>query len=67
MQKENQIQYINTGKLNEDNQRKLQETYGELIQNKSIKELFEYEIKLDILLADMQKILAEGIKEIIEF
>ncbi|MCX8075156.1 MAG: YlbF family regulator [Clostridia bacterium] len=66
-QKQTQIEYINTGKLNEDSQRELQNMYISLIANEDIKKLFEYEIKLDVLLADMQKIVAEGIKEIIEF
>lgn len=66
-QKENQIQYINTGKLNESKQIELQNMYATLVRNAQVKEIFDYEIKLDILLADMQKIVAEGIKEIVEF
>ena len=66
-QREHQIEYINTGKLNQEKQVKLQNDYNKLIQNEDIKKLLETEIRLDIILADMQKIIAEGIKEIIDF
>ncbi len=66
-QRQHQIEYINTGKINEEKQLKLQKDYNKLIQNEDIKKLLESEIRLDVLLADMQKIIADGIKEIIEF
>lgn len=66
-QRNHQVEYINSGKMNEEKQRELQSEYGELIKSKNIKALLESEIRLDVILADMQKIIAEGIKEIIEF
>lgn len=66
-QQAHQIEYMNTGKMNEDKQKELQNLYSILIKNESAKSLFECEIRLDVLLADMQKIVAEGIKDIIEF
>jgi cell fate (sporulation/competence/biofilm development) regulator YlbF (YheA/YmcA/DUF963 family) len=66
-QRVHQVEYINSGKLDEDKQRQLQLEYSKLIQSENIKKLFESEIKLDVILADMQKIIAEGIKEILEF
>ncbi len=66
-QKTHQIEYMNTGKINEDSQKELQNLYSILIQTEEIRRLLECEMKLDILLADMQKIVGEGIKEMIEF
>lgn len=66
-QKAHQIEYINTGKMNENSQKELQNLYSILIQNEQARKLLECEMRLDILLADMQKIVGEGIKEIVEF
>lgn len=66
-QKSHQMEYINTGKMNEDSQKELQNLYSIVIQNENSRKLLECEMRLDILLADMQKIMAEGIKDIIEF
>lgn len=62
-----QIEYINTGKMNEESQKDLQNLYSIIIQKEDARKLLECEMRLDILLADMQKIVAEGIKEIVEF
>ncbi len=62
-----QMDYINTGKMNEEMQKELENTYSLLIQSENIRKFLEAEIKLNVLLADMQKIMGEGIKEIIEF
>jgi cell fate (sporulation/competence/biofilm development) regulator YlbF (YheA/YmcA/DUF963 family) len=66
-QREHQMEYINTGKINEEKQKELQNLYSILIQNEAARKILECEIRLDVLLADMQKIIADGIKEIIEF
>lgn len=65
-QREAQMVYMNTGKPNEDMQKTLENLYSLLIQDENIRKMFECEMKLDIMLADMQKIVAEGIKDIIE-
>lgn len=66
-QKDHQMEYINTGKMNETSQKNLQNLYSILIQKEEVRKLLETEMRLDILLADMQKIVAEGIKDIVEF
>ena len=67
LQKEQHIKYISGEKLEEEKMKELQEIYASLIKEKNIASLFEAEIKLDVILADIQKILAEGIKDIVEF
>ena len=66
-QQQEQINYINNGKMNDDSQKALENIYSVLIQNEDVRKFFEAEIKLDVLLADMQKIMGEGIKEMVEF
>lgn len=65
-QREAQMLYINSGKPNEETQKTLENLYSLLIQDDNVRKMFECEMKLDIMLADMQKIVAEGIKDIIE-
>lgn len=66
-QQKHQFEYINTGKLNEENQASLENLYSIIIQNEDMRKLLECEMRINVLLADMQKIVGEGIKEIIEF
>ena len=48
-------------------QKELENTYSLLIQSDKARSFLEAEIRLNVLLADMQKIIGEGIKEIVEF
>lgn len=66
-QQSHQMEYMNTGKMNDESRKELENLYSIIIQNEQARKLLECEMRLDILLADMQKILAEGVKEIIEF
>lgn len=67
MQNKHQMEFISTGKKNESVQKELENLYSILIQNEKARNLLECEMRLNILLADMQKIMAEGMKEIVEF
>lgn len=66
-QRNYQIEYMNSGVMNETTKSELENLYSIIIQNEKARKLLESEMRLDILLADMQKILAEGVKEIVEF
>ncbi|MEG2348701.1 MAG: YlbF family regulator [Clostridia bacterium] len=66
-QREHQVKYINGEKLTEEENANMQNLYSIVIQNDKARSLLECEMKLDVLLADMQKIVAEGIKDVIEF
>lgn len=61
------MKYLSGEKTPDEEMGDLQNTYSILIQEELIAKLFEAEIKLDVLLADIQKILGEGIKDIVEF
>ena len=45
----------------------MENLYSIIIQNENARKLLENEMKIDVMLADMQKIVGEGIKEIVEF
>ena len=66
-QREEQMKYISGTQMDDVVKNELQQQYSLIIQNPLAVEFFQAEIKLDVLLADMQKILAEGLKDVVEF
>ena len=66
-QREEQMKHINGVVMDEAIKNELQQEYSLIIQNPLAVEFFQAEIKLDVLLADMQKILGEGLQDVIEF
>ena len=66
-QQTHQLEFINTGNLSEEHKSELENLYSILIQNEDVRKFLEYEMKLDIYLADMQKAIGDGIKEMLEF
>ncbi len=61
-----QISAIQTGKDNEEKVKKMQEIYVELIQIDEVKKYFDAELKFNVILADVNKIIGEAVKDIIE-
>jgi cell fate (sporulation/competence/biofilm development) regulator YlbF (YheA/YmcA/DUF963 family) len=45
--------------------KKLQEMYEILIKDKQIKEYFDLEVKFNVMIADINKIIAESIKDVL--
>lgn len=66
-QRAEQMKYINGQQMADETRQELQQKYSLLIQSPLAVEFFQAEIKLDVLLADMQKILGEGLKDVVEF
>ena len=58
------MQYTGEEKDEEKN-KKLQEMYTILIEDKQIKEYFDVEVKFNIMIADVNKIIAESIKDVL--
>lgn len=52
-------------KKDEAKNKKLEEMYATLVQNKDIKEYFDLEVKFNIMIADVNKIIAEAIKDVL--
>ena len=63
---ETQIVAIQTGKDDENKMKHVQELYGELIQNQEASKYFDAEMKFNILIADINKIIGEAIQGLIK-
>lgn len=62
-----QINYMQSGKVNETSQKELENLYSIIVKNDDIRALLEQEMKLNIMLADVQKALADAVKDLVEF
>ena len=63
---EAQIVAIQTGKDDENKMRHVQELYGELIQNQEASKYFDAEMKFNILIADVNKIIGDAIQSLLK-
>ena len=61
-----QIEMMQIGKQNQEKQQELQELYAELIQSDEIRRYFDAELKFNIIFADVNKIIGEAVREIME-
>lgn len=52
-------------KVEEEKNKKLQEMYAMLIEYKEIKEYFDLEVKFNVMLADINKIIAEAVEDVL--
>lgn len=62
---EAQVLSIKAGNSDQEKLKKLQELYEILVQNKDIKEYFDLEVKFNVMIADVNKIIAEAIKDVL--
>lgn len=63
---EAQIVAIQTGKDDEAKMRHVQELYGELIQNQEASKYFDAEMRFNILITDVNKIIGEAVQSIMK-
>lgn len=61
-----QISAMQGLETNKEKEKELQEVYTELLSKENVKEYFDAEFKFNILLADVNKIIGEAVKDIIE-
>lgn len=61
-----QISAIQTGKDDEEKVKKMQELYVDLISIDEVKKYFDAEIKFNVVLADVNKIIGEAVKDVLE-
>ena len=61
-----QLSAIQTGKDDEEKVKKMQELYVELIAIDDVKKYFDAEIKFNIILADVNKIIGEAVGDILK-
>ena len=62
---EEQLNSIQTGKTNEEKMHEIQKMYSELIQIEEVKNYFDAELKFNVILADVNKIISEAVKDVI--
>ena len=62
---EEQIMTMQTGKPDEEKMKKVQELYLELIDIEEAKKYFDAELKFNILLGDVNKIISEAVKDVL--
>lgn len=61
-----QMEAMRSGKTNEDMYRKIQADYEDLIKNETVLKYFDAELKFNVLLADVNKIIGESVRDVIE-
>lgn len=61
-----QISAMQGIEANKDKEKEMQEIYASLLAKENVKEYFDAEFKFNILLADVNKIIGEAVKDIIE-
>lgn len=61
-----QITAMQTGKNDEEKYKKMQDLYKELIEIDDAKKYFEAETKFNIVIADINKIIGEAIKDVMQ-
>ena len=61
-----QITQMQTGKEDEEKTNKMKELYAELIQIDDAKKYFDAEMKFNIILADVNKIIGEAVRDVIQ-
>jgi len=61
-----QMMAMQSGKPDEDMYKKIQADYEELIKEEVVMKYFDYELKFNVLLADVNKIIGESVRDVIE-
>ena len=51
--------------VEEEKNKKLQEMYTVLVQNPEVKEYFDLEVKFNVMIADVNKIIAESVEDVL--
>ena len=66
MRYEVQLMAMQTGKNDEEKFKEMQKMYGELLEQPEAKSYFDAETKFNILVADVNKIIGEAIRDVME-
>lgn len=62
---EEQLLALQGEKQSEEKMQKLQELYQILVKNPDVKEYFDREVRFNVLIADVNKIIGEAIKDVL--
>lgn len=61
-----QLDMMKTEKRDEERYKKVQDLYAELIENPDAKKFFEAETKFNIMIADVNKIIGESVRDVMQ-
>lgn len=59
-----QINQMQTGKVDEEKMKQIQDIYSRIIEIDEIKKYFDAELKFNVLLADVNKIIGDAVKDL---
>ena len=67
--KQNQVQisYLNGQDISKEKQEEMEHLYSIVIQNDDCRKILECEMKINIILADLQKSMGDAIEELVKF
>ena len=60
-----QLEMLQTGKQDDEKMKRVQEIYAELIEQDEAKKYFDAELKFNVLIGDVNRIIAESVKDLI--
>ena len=60
-----QINQMQTGKVDEEKMKQIQDIYSRIIGIDEIKKYFDAELKFNVLLADVNKIIGDAVKDLV--
>lgn len=63
---ETQVLSIQGEQQSEEKMKKLQELYQILMQNPKVKDYFDIEVRFNVMLADVNKIIGEAVKDVLQ-
>ena len=61
------MEYIDGKEQSKEKLDEMQNLYSIVIQNETSRKLLENEMKINVMLADMQKIIGDALKDIVDF
>ena len=60
-----QIEQMQTGKIDEEKMKQIQEMYTRIIEIDEIKKYFDAELKFNVLFADVNKIIGDAVRDLV--
>ena len=60
-----QLEMLQTGKQDNEKMKRVQDIYAELIEQDEAKKYFDAELKFNVLIGDVNRIIAESVKDLI--
>ena len=60
-----QLEMMQTGKNDEEKYKKMQDLYSELVDDEEGKRFFEAETKFNVMIADVNKIIGEAVRDVL--